>query len=141
MANSTSQLAMAFGPLEIQVLEALWERAAASSVHDVQPYIPGCAYTTVMTTMDRLFQKGVLSREKRGRCFFYSTLQTRDEQIASIAESWIGALLPSDSKLAGPVLSRFVDAVVKRDLHLAEDLEQLIRDRRDRLRARPNGHG
>lgn len=132
---------MAFGPLEIQVLEALWERSAASSVHDIQPYIPGCAYTTVMTTMDRLFQKGVLSREKRGRCFVYSPLQTRDAQITSIAEAWTKSMLPSDAKKAGPVLSRFLEAVVKRDPKLADELEQMIRDRRDRLRDRSDGHG
>lgn len=132
---------MAFGPLEIQVLEALWERASASSVHDIQPYIPGCAYTTVMTTMDRLFQKGVLSREKHGRCFVYSAIQTRDAQITSIAESWTKSMLPSDSKMAGPVLSRFLEAVVKRDPQLADELEQMIRDRRDRIRGRSDGHG
>ena len=130
--KSSNQLAMAFGPLEVQVLEALWERALPSSVHDILAYIPGCAYTTVMTTMDRLFQKGVLSRDKRGRRFYYDTIRTRDEQIASIAESWFATMLPSDSKLAGPVLSRFVDAVSKHDDHLL--------DRRHRLRP-PTGHG
>jgi predicted transcriptional regulator len=132
---------MEFGPLEVQVLEALWERAVPSSVHDVQAYIPGCAYTTVMTTLDRLFQKGVLSREKRGRCFFYATIRTRDAQITSIAESWIATMLPSDSKLAAPVLTQFVDAVVKRDEHLLDDLEELLRYRRDRVRRPASGHG
>jgi predicted transcriptional regulator len=138
--KTSNQLAMAFGPLEIQVLEALWERAMPSSVHDLQTYIPGCAYTTVMTTMDRLFQKGVLSREKHGRRFYYATILTRDAQIASIAESWFATMLPSDSKLAGPVLSRFVDAVSKHDGQLLDDLEQLLRARRHRLRP-PTGHG
>ena len=139
--KSSNQLSMEFGPLEVQVLEALWERATQSSVHDVQAYIPGCAYTTVMTTLDRLFQKGILSREKRGRCFLYNTIRTRDEQIASIAESWFATMLPSDSKLASPVLTRFVDAVLKRDEHLLDDLEQLLRDRRERFRRPASGHG
>jgi len=139
--KSSTQLAMAFGPLEVQVLEAMWERNQPSSVHDIQACIPGCAYTTVMTTMDRLFQKGVLSREKRGRSFIYSTIRTRDAQIASIAESWFEVMLPSDTKLAGPVLSRFVDAVLKRDESLFLDLEEMLRDRRERLRRRSSGHG
>ena len=139
--KSSNQLSMEFGPLEVQVLEALWERATPSSVHDVQAYIPGCAYTTVMTTLDRLFQKGILSREKRGRCFLYNTIRTRDEQIASIAESWFATMLPGDSKLAGPVLHQFVEAVLKRDEHLLDDLEQLLRDRRERSRRPAPGHG
>jgi predicted transcriptional regulator len=139
--KSSNQLAMAFGPLEVQVLEALWERAMPSSVHDIQPYIPGCAYTTLMTTMDRLFQKGVLLREKRSRRFIYSTLRTQDAQIANIAESWFATMLPSDSKLAGPVLSSFVDAVLKRDERLFSDLEQLLRERRNRLHSPQSGHG
>jgi predicted transcriptional regulator len=139
--HSSSQLAMAFGPLEVQVLEALWERAIPSSVHDIEAKFPGCAYTTLMTTMERLFQKGILARAKHSRHFVYRTILTRDEQIASIAEAWFATLLPSDSKLAGPVLSRFVDAVVKRDARLLDDLEQCLRDRRNRLRPPLTGHG
>jgi len=56
-----------FGPLEWRVLEALWERGDAASVRDLQPRFSDIAYTTLMTTLDRLHRKGVLDRTKQGR--------------------------------------------------------------------------
>ena len=60
------------GPLEVSVMGILWQRGE-SSVRDVI----GCldrrlAYTTVMTTLDRLFKKGLLDRRKADRAFVYS---------------------------------------------------------------------
>ena len=57
------------GPLEWRVLEALWARTTIASVRDLQPEFPDIAYTTLMTTLDRLHRKGVLLREKNGRAF------------------------------------------------------------------------
>ena len=56
-----------FGALELRVLEALWARADAATVRDLEPAFAGIAYTTLMTTLDRLHRKGVLLREKAGR--------------------------------------------------------------------------
>lgn len=66
------QLEAVFGHLEIRVLETLWSRGAPACVRDIQPPFPGVAYTTLMTTLDRLFRKGTLLREKSGRAFYYS---------------------------------------------------------------------
>src|SRR5689334_6838633 len=68
-----------FGPLEWRVLESLWERTDHASVRDLQPLFPEIAYTTLMTTLDRLFRKGVLSRVKRGRAFLYEPRLSRPE--------------------------------------------------------------
>ena len=62
----------ALGPLEITVMELLWEEGE-SSVHDVVPKLARpLAYTTVMTTLDRLYKKGLLDRRKSERAFVYS---------------------------------------------------------------------
>ena len=63
----SSPLETAFGPLESRVLEALWARETAASVRDLQPQFPQVAYTTLMTTLDRLYRKGALMRHKAGR--------------------------------------------------------------------------
>ena len=65
------QLETAYGPLEVRVLDALWSKNAACCVRDIQPDFPGVAYTTLMTTLDRLFRKGALTRHKSGRAFYY----------------------------------------------------------------------
>ena len=70
-------LASLFGALELRVLEALWRRGADASVRDLMPEFPQAAYTTLMTTLDRLHRKGVLERRKDGRAFHYRPLSTR----------------------------------------------------------------
>jgi len=79
----------ALGPLEIAVMEILWVQGE-SNVHDVVEKLGRpLAYTTVMTTLDRLYKKGLLSRHKSERAFLYSTRQTRLEwSISGPASSW-----------------------------------------------------
>src|SRR5262245_39374175 len=73
------QRAGLLGPLEWKVLEALWSSDAPASVRDLTPQFPEIAYTTLMTTLDRLYRKGVLERVKQGRAFFYQTKLSRSE--------------------------------------------------------------
>jgi predicted transcriptional regulator len=134
--GSTRQLESTFGPLEIRVLNALWARHAPACVRDLQPQFPGVAYTTLMTTLDRLFRKGTLSREKSGRAFFYRPKATQQELISQLAGSTFATLLPGDAAFARPILSMFVDTVGERDEALLDDLEELVKARRDELKGR-----
>ena len=128
-----SPLETAFGPLESRVLDALWSRPAAACVRDLQPAFPGVAYTTLMTTLDRLFRKGVLSRDKSGRAFFYRPRVSRDELRSQQAGSAFAAMLPGDASAMRPILSQFVDAVGDRDRALLDELEEMVRARREQL--------
>lgn len=84
---------MALGPLEWQVMELLWDNHLCS-VRDITRKLPQArAYTTVMTTLTRLFQKGILNREKADRKFLYSARLTRAELEDTIAGELIGQLL------------------------------------------------
>jgi predicted transcriptional regulator len=132
-----SQLALIFGPLEVRVLEALWARGTAASVRDLQPQFPGVAYTTLMTTLDRLFRKGTLSRVKSGRAFFYVPTSSQDELVSSLAGSAIATMLPGDTSAVRPILSMFVDTVGQRDRALLDELEELVRARREELKGKP----
>ena len=67
-------------PLELLCLRALWSLGEAN-VRDVQQAVAGdkvLAYTTVMTLLERLARKGVLSRRKAGRAFLYAPQVSRD---------------------------------------------------------------
>src|SRR4029079_6417204 len=68
-----------FGSLELRVLEALWRRESSASVRDVHADFPNAAYTTLMTTMERLHRKGILNRERVGRAFVYDVRFSREE--------------------------------------------------------------
>jgi predicted transcriptional regulator len=134
--NSGSQLEAIFGPLEIRVLQALWARRSPACVKDLQPEFPGVAYTTLMTTLDRLFRKGTLSRAKSGRAFYYEPNATRDQLLSDLAGSAFATMLPGDASAARPILSMFVDTVGRRDEALLDELEALVRARREELRGR-----
>jgi predicted transcriptional regulator len=128
-------LAQAFGPLEVQVLEAVWRAQRPATVRDLHASVPGCAYTTLMTTLDRLHKKGVLQRTKVGRAYAYEPRFDRQETERRLAARSIEDLLGAAGgrRALEPVLSCFVDAVSERDRLLLDDLERLLKAKRARL--------
>lgn len=133
--SPTEVLTREFGRLEVQALEAIWNGPRPATVRDLQPFFPGCAYTTLMTTMDRLHKKGVLQRVKVGRAFAYEPRVTRAELELQIAAESIEGILGAGrgrSALA-PVLSCFINAVTERDRLLLDDLERLLKEKRSQL--------
>lgn len=120
------------GALERRVLHALWLRQTGVSVREVSDDFPGIAYTTLMTTLDRLFRKGLLDREKSGRAFLYRPRVTRQELEARLAADALSAFLDREPGALRPALSFFVEAVGRRDEHLLEELESLVREKRRR---------
>lgn len=81
------------------------------------------AYTTVMTTLDRLFKKGLLVRRKDGTAFVYCAAISRDDYHLGVVEQTVGELLEAAT---GPVLAAFVDAAAKLDEGNLRRLEELI---------------
>ena len=118
-----------FGPLEARVLEAMWTLQSPAAVRDLQPLFPATAYTTLMTTLDRLYRKGVLDREKAGRAFVYRHRWTRRNLVSRMAGEQLGAIITPDPALQ-PLVSFFVDAVSRRDAEVLGELERLIARRR-----------
>jgi predicted transcriptional regulator len=130
-----SELAsLALGRLERQVLEEIWRRGE-TSVRDIfLSFNEQVAYTTVMTTLDRLYKKKLLSRRKDGRAFIYSALVTRDEFEQGIAEDVIDGLLGRGASAVEPVLACIVDAVSEHDRELLDELDRLIQEKRAELK-------
>jgi predicted transcriptional regulator len=122
----------ALGPLEIAVMEILWERGE-SNVHDVIENLDRpLAYTTVMTTLDRLYKKGLLSRHKSERAFQYSTRQTRREWEHKRAGEFVAGFLNGPQAAGEMLISCLVEAVGQ-DTALLDELERKIRVKRKEL--------
>jgi predicted transcriptional regulator len=121
-----------FGPFEIQALEALWKARREATVKDLRDFFPGVAYTTLMTTLDRLYKKGVLSRRKAGRAFLYAPVSSRERLEQVLAAEALDAILGSFESRTSirPLLSTFVAAVSRRDELFLDELEELVRARR-----------
>ena len=125
--------AAALGPLETQLLELLWGKKCALTVRQIHLAFPDLAYTTVMTTLDRLFRKGLLLRYKYGRAFSYEPRCARDQLLSELISAHVTELLRASEESA-VVLSTLVRAVSQMDAALLDELDDLVRAERSRLK-------
>ena len=134
--SSHELLENSLGALEREVMALLW-RQGDVSVRDVCSRMDSAvAYTTVMTTMDRLFKKGLLARRKVGRAFLYRATATRREVEGAVAGNIVHSLLRRDGSEPLPILSSLVEAVSDRDRALLDELERLVHDKQRELNRR-----
>jgi len=129
--SSADFLERSLGSLERDVMALVWDRREIT-VRDACDRIGTVAYTTVMTTMDRLFRKGLLERRKVGRAFVYSAAASRKEIEGAVASELVHSLIHGETGEPLPILSLLVDAVSERDRALLDELERLIREKRRR---------
>lgn len=119
------------GALEEAVMEAIWRAgpSTAREVHDRFHRKQERAYTTIMTTMDRLHRKGLLRREKDGLAWRYTPVFTREAFARALADSLVGSILAAHGEQA---LTAFVDATARADRSMLDRLAELIADARKR---------
>ena len=128
---------LSLGDLERRALEVVWQRQELSVRSLFEELEERWAYTTLMTTLDRLHKKGILNRRKEGRAFLYSPRLSRKQLEQGIASDLIDSLLARSAGEPSPLLSCFVDVVSEKDRSLLDELERLVREKRRKLRA-PN---
>lgn len=118
------------GDLELTIMEVLWDKSP-QAVREVQRRVARgkLAYTTIMTTLDRLYKKGLLAREKDGIAFVYRPAIDREEYQRRVVEAAVTPLLEQ-----GPsgVLAAFVDIAADLSEDNLRQLEKLIAARRKR---------
>lgn len=118
------------GDLEQAVMGVVWARGAMTvrQVYDALRPEREPAYTTVMTVMSRLVEKGVLDRDKVGRSFTYRAAQhSRIGFLRRQARMQVRALLGRFGDLA---IAEFVDELSTGDAELLAELEALLADQR-----------
>jgi predicted transcriptional regulator len=120
-------LARVFGELEAQVMDAVWS-LEDPTVQTVCDHLgPGHNYKTVMTVLNRLVDKGALTRKRQSRAFVYQTRQSREAFLGRVSRAVMGGLVRDFGSLA---VVQFVETLEEIDPdHLAE-LERLVRERR-----------
>jgi predicted transcriptional regulator len=117
------------GDLETAVMNIAWQHASvtAREVCDRMTGRRERAYTTVMTTLDRLHRKGLLLRRKDGPAWRYAAACTKSEYQRALADDLAAKILADHGDAA---LSAFVDAAEKVDQVLLEKLAKLVEARR-----------
>ena len=116
------------GKLEAEVMQILWQHSN-QSVSEVEERLRSkrvIAHTTVLTTLDRMYRKGYLTREKSGKAFVYAPRYTREEFERGLTQEVLSALLGQYNE---PVISTFVD-LVGEDAGALDHLEAMIREKR-----------
>ena len=109
------------GALESEVLSVLWQAKRSLTPAEVRSELSGgLAYTTVMTVLVRLHEKGLLRRDQRGRAFAYSASLSESELTARRMAEALGGTSDRISALTG-----FVGGLSKRDVDL---LRQVVED-------------
>ena len=122
------------GPLEVTVMDILWARGE-SNVHDVVDRLDRpLAYTTVMTTLDRLYKKGLLARRKLDRAFLYAPALDRTQWEHKRAGDFVAGFLSAGEPSRDLLISCLVEAVGRHDEALLDELEKKIQRRRRELR-------
>jgi len=131
--RSENALPGALGRLEFELMQILWSHGE-SNVRDVVEHLQRpLAYTTVMTTLDRLYKKGLLERRMPDRAFIYSARFTREEWERRRAENLVAGFLGGAHPSRELLLSSFLEAVGEHDAALLDELEKKIRSKRKEL--------
>ena len=132
-ASQFRECAPQLGPLELRLLEALWARGTATVRELVEEDNEDLAYTTLMTTLDRLYKKNLLTRAAEGRAFRYSPRFTREGLQREFAGRAFRHLLDASPESSLP-LSYLVEILTERDVHLLDHLQVLVETKRRALR-------
>jgi predicted transcriptional regulator len=134
--NLPLNISARLGPLEVQLLRWLWQRGDGTVREVLEAGNVDGAYTTLMTTLDRLHKKGLLRREPEGRAFRYYPAQTEDQFNGEIVRNAIKNMLGA-SESGSVSLCFLVEAISEHDRGLLDDLEREIERKRREL----NGGG
>ncbi|MGA2923061.1 MAG: BlaI/MecI/CopY family transcriptional regulator [Candidatus Sulfotelmatobacter sp.] len=126
------------GPLEQRMLDALWARGTATVRELVDDSCRDLAYTTVMTTLDRLFKKALLKRSEEGKAFRYAPRFSREQLHREAAGHALQQLLDVSPASSLP-LSFLVEILSERDAQLLGDLGKLVERKRRELAQREAG--
>ena len=117
------------GPLEAEIMEAVWDlgEVTVRDVHGALNEIRPIAYTTVMTTLGRLADKGLLRRIEGMPAHHYTPLISREQYARSTVESVVDWLV---SHFPDPAVSYFIDRVESEDEEVVNRLRRAIDQRK-----------
>ena len=121
------------GALERKMLEEVWSRGNVTVRELVEAGGMRLAYTTIMTTLDRLFKKGLLQRSAEGKAFRYFPSCSREEFPRFVAVTGIRQWIES-TDASSLTLSYFVDAISVHDARLLDQLRELVEQKRREIK-------
>ncbi len=105
------------GELERKTMDVLWAAYPSDMTgRDVERHLPGYAYTTILTILDRLEHKGLVGRTREDRAHRYSALEPRESYIAELMHEALD--VTSDRNAA---LVRFAETVNSKEADILRE--------------------
>lgn len=111
-------------------MEILWRRRAGNVREVIERLPQPLAYTTVMTTLDRLYKKGLLERTKSERAFVYAPRLSRAQWARRRAGEFMASFLAGPRPARTQMISCLLQAVEEYDAALLDDLSRQIESKR-----------
>ena len=121
-------LVKVLGPLETEIMQTIWreERSTVKKVHRKLSQNRDIAYTTVMTTMSRLAEKGVLNRHREGLAYVYTPAIKEEEFVTLVVQQVLDGLLDDYSETA---INYMVEYLSHHDRSKLEQLQKALQGR------------
>lgn len=117
------------GELETAVMERVWSDGPCEvkEMHRAVGRQRRITLNTVQSTMERLYRKGLLAREKVSHAYVYSAQVSREELTARLVGDVVAGLVGNDSE---PMLSALVDLTARTGEKNLKRLERMVAARR-----------
>ncbi len=124
-------MADVLGPLEAEIMDVVWDRGEVTvrDVHETLSADRQLAYTTVMTTLGRLADKGLVKRIEAQPAHHYKAIVSREQYARSTVKSVVDWLV---NHFPDPAVAYFLDRVEEEDDRVIDRLRQAIDQRRAR---------
>jgi predicted transcriptional regulator len=121
-------LVKVLGPLETDIMNIVWqdERSTVKKIHRKLSQSRDIAYTTVMTTMTRLAEKGVLHRHREGLAYVYTAAITEEDFVTMVVQQVLDGLLDDYSETA---VDYMVDYLARRNPSELKRLHKALQQR------------
>ncbi len=125
-ADVPSLIRPVLGPLECEVLQQVCGFGESTVRQVLERISRPLAYTTVMTTMTRLYRKGLLSCRLSGKTFFYSSRLSAAQLEMQLAHDLVKALVACDAVQSQELAAAIVEAVRLERPQLLQELKRAL---------------
>src|SRR3712207_2674482 len=121
-------LVKVLGPLETDIMQIVWqdERSTVKKIHRKLSQSRDIAYTTVMTTMSRLAEKGVLHRHREGLAYAYTPAITEEDFVTMVVQQVLDGLLEDYSDTA---IDYMIDYLARRNPSELRRIQRALQSR------------
>jgi len=113
----------ALGPRELDVLDQLWRHEELSARLLRERLTTDLSLNTVQSTLERLYQKGLVNRRKQGRAFIYNAAMSRSDIVSRVLGDLARDIGGGD---LAPIISGFAEFLAEDDAQMQQRLLQMI---------------